>query len=66
MFALVSKKKLLNEIQYVKDNNRKEDLFANYDRPVSEDQNRKNAYSQGYEDGTDNLYNFMVHKFKLK
>jgi hypothetical protein len=65
MFGLVSKKKLLSTMQLIKDSNRKEDLYANYDNPISEEQASKNVYSQGYEDGTDNFYNCIVHNFEL-
>lgn len=43
----------------IKDGNRKEKLYAKYP-PHREDQKVLNAYSQGYEDGTDNFYNAVV------
>ena len=43
----------------IKDGNRKEKLYAKYP-PNSKDQKVLNAYSQGYEDGTDNFYNAVV------
>lgn len=64
MFGLVSKKKLLNEMKFIKDNNRNTDLFANYDEPITEEQATLNAYSQGYEDGTDNFFNVLKHMLK--
>lgn len=48
--------KILEEIKRIKDGNRKEKLYAKYP-PNSKDQEVLNAYSQGYEDGTDNFYN---------
>ena len=48
--------KILEELKRIKDGNRKEKLYAKYP-PNSKDQEVLNAYSQGYEDGTDNLYN---------
>lgn len=48
--------KILEEMKRIKDGNRKEKLYAKYP-PNSKDQEVLNAYSQGYEDGTDNLYN---------
>lgn len=59
MFGLVSKKKVLNKMRDLKDNNRKENWYANYDEPISDEQKTKNMYSQGIEDGTDNFYNAM-------
>ena len=51
--------KILEEMKRIKDGNRKEKLYAKYP-PNSKDQEALNAYSQGYEDGTDNLYNVAV------
>lgn len=51
--------KILEEMKRIKDGNRKEKLYAKYP-PNSKDQEVLNAYSQGYEDGTDNLYNVAV------
>ena len=48
--------KILEELKRIKDGNRKEKLYAKYP-PNSRDQEVLNAYSQGYEDGTDNFYN---------
>lgn len=48
--------KTLEELKRIKDGNRKEKLYAKYP-PNSKDQEVLNAYSQGYEDGTDNFYN---------
>lgn len=51
--------KILEEMRGVKDGNRKEKLYAKYP-PNGKDQEVLNAYSQGYEDGTDNFYNAVV------
>ena len=51
--------KILEEMRGIKDGNRKEDLYAKYP-PNSKNQGILNAYSQGYEDGTDNFYNATV------
>lgn len=51
--------KILEEMRKIKDGNRKENLYAKYP-PNSKDQEVLNAYSQGYEDGTDNFYNAVV------
>ena len=48
--------KILEELKRIKDGNWKEKLYAKYP-PKSKDQEVLNAYSQGYEDGTDNFYN---------
>lgn len=52
-------KEILEEMKRIKDGNRKENLYAKYP-PNSKDQEVLNAYSQGYEDGTDNFYNAVV------
>lgn len=62
MFGLISKKKLLKQMKFVKDCNRKEDLYANYNEPISEKQAALNSYSQGYEDGTDNFFNVLRYR----
>lgn len=51
--------KILEEMREIKDGNRKENLYAKYP-PNGKDQEVLNAYSQGYEDGTDNFYNAVV------
>lgn len=52
--------KILEEMRQIKDGNRKENLYAKYP-PNGKDQEVLNAYSQGYEDGTDNFYNAVVY-----
>ena len=52
--------KILEEMRQIKDGNRKENLYAKYP-PNCKDQEVLNAYSQGYEDGTDNFYNAVVY-----
>lgn len=52
-------KKIIEKIKEIKDGNRKEKLYAKYP-PNGRDQETLNAYSQGYEDGTDNFYNAIV------
>ena len=51
--------KILEKMKEIKDGNRKEKLYAKYP-PNGRDQETLNAYSQGYEDGTDNFYNAIV------
>ena len=51
--------KFLEKLKRIKDGNRKEKLYAKYP-PNSKNQEVLNAYSQGYEDGTDNFYNAIV------
>ena len=58
MFGLIRKKKLLKEMKEVKDSNRKENLYAKYPAETKK-QEILNAYSTGYEDGTDNFYNAL-------
>ncbi len=66
MFGFISKKKLQKYIKEIKDGNQKEKLYANYEQPISKKQQALNSYSQGYEDGTDNMYNALCSKFNLK
>lgn len=61
MFGLVSKKRVLEKIKFIKDTNRKYDIYADYSEPISKEQETKNIYSQGYEDGTDNFYNSIKY-----
>lgn len=51
---------ILKEMKEIKDRNREEKLYAKYP-PHSEDQRAINAYSKGYEDGTDNFYNALMY-----
>lgn len=60
MFGLIRKKTLLKEMKGIKDSNRKEDLYAKYP-PKDNKQMTLNAYSTGYEDGTDNFYNGLKY-----
>ena len=61
----ISKKKLKKYIEEIKDGNRASKMGQNYEQPISEEQKTKNLYLQGYEDGTDNLYNAVCYKFKV-
>lgn len=63
---IISKRKLAEYITQIKDDNRKEKIYADYTKPISEAQQALKAYSQGYEDGTDNMYNAICSKYKLK
>ena len=58
MFGLIRKKKVLDYAKEIKCVNRAEDIYAKYP-PVDVSEEKLNAYSQGYEDGTDNLYNAL-------
>lgn len=60
----IRKKTLLKYIDMIKDDNRKEKIYADYP-PKDDKQEVLNAYSTGYEDGTDNMYNAIRHKFKF-
>ena len=51
--------KILEEMKKIKDGNRKENLYGKYP-PQNKRQETLNAYSQGYEDGTDNFYNAII------
>lgn len=52
--------KILEEANKIKDGNRKEKLYAKYPAK-NKRQEILNIYSQGYEGGTDNFYNAIVH-----
>lgn len=64
MFGFISKKKLREYMIEVCKENRAGCLYAKYP-PKSEEQEKLNCYSQGYEDGTDNMYNAICGKFKI-
>ena len=51
--------KILEEVKKIKDGNRKEKLYGKYP-PQNKRQETLSAYSQGYEDGTDNFYNAII------
>lgn len=55
--------KIIEEMNKIKDGNRKEKIYAKYP-PNSKEQEILNAYSQGYEDGTDNFYNAIMGKIR--
>ena len=62
MFIL--KKKLRAYLNTIREENRKEKLGSDYTN-LTEAQQEKNLYNQGYEDGIDNFYNGVYSKFKL-
>ena len=66
MFGLISKKKLKAYMNIVKSGSRANSFNVNYEHPISEKQQSINAYAQGYEDGTDNLFNAVCVKFNIK
>lgn len=66
MFGYISKRKLKAYMEEIKRCNRAECNGANHDLPMSVAQKTKNVYAQGYEDGTDNFYNAVCHKFKIE
>jgi hypothetical protein len=66
MFGFIRKKDLHKYISEIKDRNRKENLGSNYEDPISEKQQIRNIYNQGYEDGTDNMFNAICAHFDIK
>ena len=64
MFGFISKKKLREYMTEVCKGNRAGCLYAKYP-PKSEEQEKLNCYSRGYEDGTDNMYNAICGKFEI-
>lgn len=58
MFGFIRKKELIERMKEVKDGNRFSNLYGKHPEK-SEEQIRKNCYSQGYEDGTDNFYHAL-------
>lgn len=67
LLGLISKKDLYQYIKEIKDENRKEHLGAKY--PVENwdvERMKKNCYCQGYEDGTDNMFNAACAHFNIK
>ncbi len=66
MFGFISKKELKKYMEGIQACNRGANLGQNYDAPISQEQIIKNVYAQGYEDGTDNFYNAVCAKFKIR
>ena len=66
MFGFISKKKLKAFMDYHKEMNRASCLGQCYGVPITKTQQDKNIYAQGYEDGTDNFFNCLCHKFNIK
>lgn len=64
MFGFISKRKLNKYMKEICKSNRAGLLYAKYP-PKSEEQEKLNSYSQGYEDGTDNMYNAICSKFEI-
>lgn len=62
----ISKKNLAKYMNEIKAVNRKSNLGANYENDLTQEQIRTNIYAQGYEDGTDNFFNAVCAKFKIK
>lgn len=58
MFGYIRKKELMKRMKEVKDSNRAGMLYKKH-LAESEEQVRKNCYSQGFEDGTDNFYHAL-------
>lgn len=65
MFGLISKKRVKEELEILRAGNRASNLGQSYKEPISEKQKEKNLYAQGYEDGTDNMYNTLSYRLKL-
>ena len=66
MFGFISKKKLKKYMDILKEGNRACYHGQCYEMPLSLAQRDKNLYAQGYEDGTDNFFNALCGKFKIK
>ena len=64
MFGFVSKKKLLAAMEDLKQSGKKENNGASYP-PEDDLQEKRNLFSQGYEDGHDNFYNGLKSRLKL-
>lgn len=60
----ITKRKLRKVLSEFNNTTRREKLYAKYPAET-EEQKIKNAYSMGYEDGTDNMCNGLVYRFKL-
>ena len=62
----IRKKKLREYIEKLQAENQGYRLGQDFNQPISEEQYKKNLYLQGYEDGTDNFFNALCSKFKIK
>ncbi len=65
MFGFVSKKRLLREMESLKESGRKENNAVRYP-PQDEKQERMNLVLQGYEEGHDNFYNGLYSRLIRK
>jgi hypothetical protein len=63
---IISKRKLRKYMEKLWADTRAEKLGQDYTSPISEEQKKKNIYLQGFEDGTDNFFNAVCHKFNIK
>jgi hypothetical protein len=66
MFGLISKKKVIKYLEQIKDGSRAKNMFTGNESEAPDRQRALRAYSQGYEDGTDNVYNALLYRFSLK
>lgn len=66
MFGLISKKRVIEYLEQIKDGSRAENMFTGKESATPDRQRALKAYSQGYEDGTDNVYNALLYRFSLK
>ncbi len=62
---MISKRKLYRYIKFILGENKAKMLGANYEQPISPEQQNRNAYWTGYEHGTANVFNAIVAKFNL-
>ena len=62
----ISKRKLKKYMEKLWVDSRAEKLGQDYTSPISEEQKKKNIYSQGFEDGIDNFFNAVCYKFNIK
>lgn len=66
MFGLMRKKKLLEEMNRLKESGKKENNGGGKYPPANETELAMNSFWQGYEDGHDNFYNALYGKFFKK
>lgn len=65
MFGLISKKKLLKEMDRIRESGKKKNNGVKYP-PNNENDKSMNCVLQGYEDGHDNFYNALYARIFKK
>jgi hypothetical protein len=67
MFGLISKRRIVKYLDEIKESSKADDMIVNFGKQDNIDNQKSlKAYSQGYEHGTNNVYNALLYRFSLK